>query len=213
MAGSGRTNWPQLEGVDSTNSQQTSAYTDEYGEIDIDIYETAGDLWRRNGESFALSKLRDAAAGLSLMLRTAVDVTRRRNAPDAAIESLSAYIWRSYKRRILDELEKENEHRRRDLMSVTQAICTDTLAEDLDKKILIQQIEQHMEDSMYEVYQYLVLGFDFSHIGEILRKKPRALKKRFDRQLKHLIQRLKSEHEAAGRRSRHFQSLSIAFAF
>lgn len=215
MAESKRTVWPPPEAVYPGCGEQSPAYVDEFGAIDADVYRAAGDLWKSRGEGFALATLRDAHAGLRLMLRAAADVTRRRQAPDAGIKNLPAYLYRSYQRRVLEELEMENDHRRRDLLSVAQQGGEVTPVEDVERKILIQQIEQRMEAPMRELYQYLVLGFDFSEIGRKLGKSHRALKKRFDRHLKRLLERLKSEHEAAARRGRKvnrrslFSSLSL----
>lgn len=203
MADSKRTVWSPFEEVYSVDAEQTSAFRDEFGEIDVDIYQAAGEVWRKKGEGFALSTLHDAHAGVRLLLRAAADVTRRRREPDADIENLGGYLWRSYKRRVLEELEKENEHRRLELLSVPPP-GEDRPDEDLHWKILVQQVERRMEASMKEVYQYLVLGFKFADIGKALQKNPRALKKRFDRQLARLVKQLRDDHEKAARRSSEF---------
>ena len=201
MTSSDRTSWPPPEEVFPPDGR-AATYVDEFGEIDADVYQTAGKLWEGKGGEFARATLRDVPAGLRLMVRAAADVTRRRRDPGAEIKNLPGYLWTSYRHHVLKELEKENEHRRRDFMDVMESSGRDHTAEDLDRKILVQEVERRMNAFTREVYQYLLLGYEFAEIGEKLNKSPRPLKRRFDRQLMSLMKQIEAEHEAAAGKSR-----------
>jgi DNA-directed RNA polymerase specialized sigma24 family protein len=200
MTSSDRTIWPPLEEVFAP-AGGAAPYRDEFGEIDADVYQTAGELWNGRGREFARARLQDCPSGLRLMVRAAADVTRRRREHEAEIKHLSGYLWTAYRHLVLNELEKENDHRRRDFMNVMESSGQDSTAKDLDRKILVQEVERRMDAFTRKVYQYLLLGFEFSEIGEKLNKNPRALKRRFDRQLARLMKQIEAEHAAAASKS------------
>lgn len=174
--------WPTLE----------TAYTDEFGDIDPEVYAAAGRLWRQ-GERYALSALGDASTGLRLMLKAAAIVSRRRTLPDDHITNLSAYLFQTYKHLVLAELEKENGHRQRekDRQTEIEAISV-SLAEDVDRKILIQQIIRRMDEWMREVFELLTLGHSFEEIGKLRGQNAHALRTKFNRHLKRLTKQIQS---------------------
>ena len=201
MASSDGAQWPPFEELFPAGGGETF-YTDEFGEIDDDVYRVAGELWDSKGKIFARATLRDTAAGSRLMKKAAADVTRTRRENDAEIKNLSGYIWMSYKRLVLKELEKENAHRRRDLMSVVESSGQDSTEEDLNRKILLQEVMRRMNAFTRDIFELLVVGYDFSEIGEKKKKNPRALKRRFDRQIVRLMNEIEAEHAAAAKKSR-----------
>ncbi len=88
-------------------------YTDEFGEIDPETLAAAGQIWPP-AERLALSILHDEQTGRVLMSKACARVTRIRVEDPAAIENLPAYLFRTWKRLLLYELEKENGHRHRE---------------------------------------------------------------------------------------------------
>lgn len=174
--------WPALE----------TAYTDEFGGIDPKVYAAAGRLWGQ-GERFALSVLGDASNGLRLMLKAAAIVTRRRALADVYITNLPAYLFQTYKHLVLAELEKANGHRQRETDKQTEiAALSVSLAEDLDRKILIQQIMQRMDSWMREVFELLMLGHSFEEIGKLRGQNAHALRTRFHKHLNRLTKQIQS---------------------
>lgn len=172
-----RSNWPAVE----------DGYNDEFGWIDPDIHKTAGELWDRGGESFALSTLRDEMAGQRLMLKAAALVTRRRGT--AEIENLPAYLYQTYKHLILAELEKENGHRRSESNISNEnlfALLEGSPGEDVEHRILIQQLMRRMDEWTREIFQLLVLGYSFETIAQLKNKKSNVLRSKFNKQLKRL---------------------------
>jgi hypothetical protein len=174
--------WPPLD----------LAYTDEFGLIEPEVYAAAGQLWLK-GEKYALSTIGDAAAGLRLMVKAAALVSRKRAAPDHAIENLSAYLFQTYKHLLLAEMEKQNGHRQRDLERHAAASADAGLnadAEELERRLLLQQIIARMDDWMRETFELLTLGYSFEEIGHLRHENGHALRTKFNKQLKKLANRL-----------------------
>jgi hypothetical protein len=174
-----RSNWPAIE----------DGYNDEFGWIDPDIHKTAGELWDRGGEGFAISTLRDEMAGQRLMLKAAALVTRRRVAA-AEIENIPAYLYQTYKHLILAELEKENGHRRSESNISNEKLSTlveGSPGEDVERRILIQQLMSRMDEWTREIFELLIVGYSFEMIGQLKNKKSNVLRSKFNKQLKRLI--------------------------
>src|ERR687894_716864 len=123
MAPHKQTLWPPLE----------EAYTDEFGPIAEDVYGCAGGLWPR-AEAFSLSTLRDGPAGLRLLLKACAQVSRARSENLTHIDNLPGYLFRTFKRLVLERLEVENGHRRLEAESLPAPAADD--AGSLDQKIL-----------------------------------------------------------------------------
>lgn len=176
--------WPLLE----------SAYTDEFGHIEPDIYAVAGALWKASAERFALSTLADAPTGLRLMLKAAAIVSRKHAEPGNLIANLSAYLYQTYRHLVLAELEKENGHRRREKerQGEIESISV-SLVEDVDRKILVQQIMQQMDDWMREVFELLMLGHSFEEIGKLREQNAHALRTKFNKHLKRLMKQIQPD--------------------
>lgn len=172
--------WPPLE----------TAYTDEFGEIDPKVYSTAGRLWAQ-AETYALYAIGDAPSGLRLMLKAAAIVTRRLSLPDVRIANLPAYLFQTYKHLVLAELEKQSGHRKREAeRRIELEALSGSLAENVDRKILIQQIMRRMDSRMREVFELLILGHSFEEIGKLRGENAHALRTRFHKRLKRLTKEL-----------------------
>jgi hypothetical protein len=174
MVNSTQTTWPPLD----------AAYNDEFGLIEPEVYAAAGQLWLK-GEKYALSTIGDGAAGLRLMVKAVALVSRKRATPGHAIENLSAYLFQTYKRLLLAEMEKQNGHRQRDLESYA-ALSESRLnadAEELERKILLQQIVVRMDGWMREIFELLTLGYSFEEIGRLRDENGHALSTKFNKNL------------------------------
>lgn len=180
--------------MDSAESVWASAeqtYMDEFGPIERPVYEAAQALWPQV-ERTALQTLRDAATGQRLLMKACALVTRKRATAPETIANLPAYLYRTWQRLLLAELEKENGHRELDAAQLAAAPTDLTLSTaQLERRILLQQIIQHMDGWTRSVFEYLTLGFSYDEIAAQLGGNGHAIRMKYDRQLKALAQRLK----------------------
>jgi hypothetical protein len=152
-----------------------------------------GQLWGQ-GESYALSTLGDASKGLRLMIKAVTTVSRIHGSADNYITNLSAYLFQTYKHLVLAELEKENGHRQRETERQTDIESLSiSLAEDVDRKILVQQIVRRMDDWMREVFELLMLGHSFEEIGKLRGLNAHVLRTKFNRHLRRLTKQIQSD--------------------
>ena len=174
--------WPPLE----------AAYTDEFGEIDPEVYVAAGRLWSQ-GERFALSKLGDGASGLRLMIKATALVSRALASRDDPIANLPAYLFHTYRRLVIAELKEEKGHRQLETERQTELQGpSDSPAADIDRKILIEQIMARMDDWTRGVFQLRVLGHSFEEIGKLRGRNAHALRSKFNKRLKRLTKQIQS---------------------
>jgi DNA-directed RNA polymerase specialized sigma24 family protein len=184
MSRSVHTLWPPLD----------IAYVDEFGQIDPAVYQTAGQLWNQ-AEQFVLSTLGDAPAGLRLMIKAVALVSRAQATRPERIHNLTAYLFQTYKHLVLSELRKERGHRQQLAKLQTEdllAPSSDDIA-DLDKQILLEQLMQRMDAWTREVFELLVLGYNFAELGRHWNTSGDRIRKKFDKQVQCLIAQVKSE--------------------
>jgi hypothetical protein len=185
------TDWPPLE----------AAYTDEFGHVELEVYNAAGTLWNAYGERYALSKLSDAPTGLQLMLKATASVSRKYLDPDVHIESLPNYLFQSYKRLVLAELEKRNEHRKHDAERHAETVSLpDATAADIDRKILVQQITCRMDAWTREIFELLILRYSFEEIGTMRGENGHHIRSKFNKKLKRLKKQLEAESTSADKK-------------
>ncbi len=161
-------------------------FTDEFGAIDREVYDAAVALLPRV-ESYAQRTLGDAAAGQRLLMKASALVTRRCQAGDE-FANLAGYLYRTWQRLLLAELEKANGHR--SIEADLAAASPRHTSEDLDRRILLQQIIRHMDDWTRRVFEYLALDFTYDQIAAELGGNDHALRMKYDRKLQALAQRL-----------------------
>lgn len=188
MTGPHRHAWPPF----------SESYTDEFGQVDREVYEAAGRSWPK-ATSLADSALRDVARGLELMLKAAAIVTRVwRESPDR-IDNLRAYVFVTYKHLVLAELEKENGHRLKDKEYHDLLPDHARSGVDVEQKILIQQLESRMDDWGRKVFQLLTLGHTYEEIGPMVGMNGHAVGKRFREQVRRLRAEIEAESTVAHR--------------
>lgn len=184
-----------MHSVDGAWTSADQAYLDEFGPIERPVYEAAQALWPQVERS-ALQVLRDAAAGQRLLMKACALVTRKRAAAPETILNLPAYLYRTWQRLLLAELEKENGHRQKDAAQLAAAAEDFTLSTvELERRILLQQIIRQMDAWTRRVFEYLTLGFSYEEIAAELGGNGHAIRVRYDRQLKALAQRLNQVRE------------------
>jgi DNA-directed RNA polymerase specialized sigma24 family protein len=178
--------WPPLE----------SGYTDEFGWIDSEVYRVAGALWPF-AENLARLRLHDSAAGQRLLLKAAAHVSRVFVERRQFIRNLRAYLFVTYKRLILEELEAST--RRIDVFNSVEPARRikeeqKAISDDMERKILVQELVQRMDDDMRNIFEFLTLGFTFEEIAERQQTKANILRSRFNRGLKRLIKQIGEEN-------------------
>jgi DNA-directed RNA polymerase specialized sigma24 family protein len=153
-----------------------TAYQDEWGAVTHEVYQAAESL-REQAESYARATLGAEADGRTLLAKAAATVTRALEDRHEQIANLEAYLFQTYKRMVLAEVEKERA-RSRILAELAGSVSQnghDALAE-LDQYILIKQLRRRMNQRTRMVFDLLALGHTFEEIGLILGKSSRAVR-------------------------------------
>jgi DNA-directed RNA polymerase specialized sigma24 family protein len=177
--------WPPLE----------FGYTDEFGWINSEVYRTAGELWPF-AENLARSRLHDVAAGQRLLLKAAAHVSKALVERPEPIRNLRAYLSVTYKRLILEELKKSGRTEIFDTAEGIQRINQERSAvvDDMERKILVQELVQRMDDDMRHVFESLMLGYTFEEIAAEQRTPSNVLRSRYHRMLKRLVKQIEEGH-------------------
>lgn len=177
MAESTQTQWPQIE----------SAYTDEFGQIDPEVYRAAAAVWGQ-AEPFALHTLGDTPAGLRLMLKAAASVSRVRAEAAGTIRDLPSYLFKTYTRLVLAERQKESDRRQ---IAETEARLSDVKDEaaEIERKVLLHEIMRMMDGWTRQVFEWRCLGHGFAEIARWLGTSENAARNKFNHQIKLLAGR------------------------
>ena len=173
------TQWPPLD----------SDYTDECGQMDLEIHNAAGAVWRR-AEQLALSVLHDQAVGLELMVKAVAIASRRRRAADCCITNLRSYVFQVYKHLVLAELRKQNRRRELDTLWEDRIIAVPQRDDDIDRRILLEELCRRMDSWTKRVYELRVLGYTFDTIGESLGMGANHVRSEFSKRLASLRETL-----------------------
>jgi len=172
-------------------------YIDEFGVIDPEVYAVAGRLWPA-AEKLALARLGDEQAGFRLMIKTISEVSRKASQPGSRINNLTAYLWQSYSHLIYAELKKANLHRRLEDESTSDILairCED--AEELDRKIFLNQLLQRMDAWTRKVFDWLVLGYGYEVMEDELHMKANAIRAKFSKRMNRLRRSIENEYREA----------------
>lgn len=181
-----------MTSVDAPSILTVQVFVDEFGAIDARVYETALALWPR-AERASLQMLHDTATGQHLLMKACALVTRKHADSPDAITNLPAYLYRTWRRLMLEELEKQNHHRQIEenlFAENAEPHHTRHSADQLDRRILLQQIVNRMDDWTRRVFEYQTLGFTFDEIASQMGGNGHAIRIRYDRQIKLLTKQL-----------------------
>lgn len=184
--------WPTID----------SAYIDEYGQIQVEVYMAAG-LILEKAKRFAQATLQDPQAGSRLLFRAAAIVSLKISDVDTEIEDLKGYLFQTYKNLVLDELRKEN--RRKEIQTerrVELESLSVNVAEDIDRKILLEQIVLHMDPWLRRVYEWRCLDLDFELIAKSLGEKTHVVRSKYSKKLAQLIKQINQATDQAAKKAR-----------
>lgn len=173
--------WPELE----------EHYVDEFGPVDLRVYEAAGQVWPAE-EIFARRALADEQAGFRLMIKASAIVTRRLGELDGAIDNISAFLRFTYRRLVLAELKKLNGRRAIESDSLGQMPPATRDVGAIETAILIEELCRRMDPVTRKVFELRTLGYGFEMMEDELGMKANVIRARFSRE----ITRLRSEIEA-----------------
>jgi hypothetical protein len=172
-----------------------SAYVDEFGPIAPDVYASAGALWPQ-ACSYASRILldNDLARTRTLLLKAAAQVTRARDEKRAQINELGGYLFVSFKHAVHAELEKDKNRRRFEAGVVSDAELRGQ-AENVERRILLNEIVAEMDEWTRMIFHWRTLDFTFDEIGRHLGENPKVVRNRYDRRVSRLIKSMTARHK------------------
>ena len=160
--------WPALE----------TGYEEEFGPVDPEVHRVARDLWPE-AEHLAADLLHDPPTGYRLLKRAVAAISALPPDRRERVRDLPAYLFQTYKRLVLAELEKLNGHRNRDVEAAEFLGPTTSDADRIDRDILIAELVRVMDPWTKEVFETLTLGYSFEEIGHALGSNPHVVRNRF----------------------------------
>lgn len=175
--------WPPLE----------DGYKEEFGWVDPEVYRAAGEVWAAAGEALAHRLLGDGPAGLPFMRKAAARVTRRTEEPNAGIDNLTGYVFRTYERLLLAEVRLRNKHRQLE----QEALDTQGLSwmggigqEDVERAILLEQLISLMDEWTREVFELRVFGHSFEFIAGLVGMRSNRVRSLFHKRMQQLMKQV-----------------------
>ena len=159
-----------------------SGFVDEFGEMDPSVYAAAQEIWPK-AERWAEQILFDVHLGTQLMMKAVARVTAAKLA-GTEITNLRFYLLRSFKNLILAELEKENGRSK----LINERLAPDASRrhgseDELNRKILINELRLEMDDWMREVFDLLVLGYTFEELVPRYGSASNVIRSKFSKKL------------------------------
>jgi len=185
------TSWPSID----------AAYTDEYGHVDAEVYQTAGQIWPQ-AEKLALTALRDDAMGFRLMMKAVAIVSRRRAAADTQIDNVGAFLFHVYKNLVLAELKKQNRRRELEGQWEHEILPVDRTADALDRKILIEELVNRMDLWTRRVFDWRMLGYTFEIIGQSLGMDANRVRSAYSKSIARLREELRADSHKTAKENR-----------
>lgn len=183
--------WPAID----------SDYTDEFGQIQAEIYLAAGAIWD-SAKRFALLTLQDPQASSRLVFKAAVIVSLKQKNAGVQIDDLKAYLFQTYKHLVLDELRKEN--RRKEIQTERRAELESlsvNVTEDIDRKILLEQVVRRMDPWLRKVFEWRCLDYDFDTIAKSLGEKTGVVRSKYSKRVTQLLEKIKDESRRAAEKA------------
>jgi DNA-directed RNA polymerase specialized sigma24 family protein len=170
-----------------------TGYVDEWGVVAPEVHQAAVAL-RGQAENYARAILHNEATGITLLAKAAAIVTRALSDHPGGITNLSAYLYQTFKRQVLAELEKERSHERilSERMSEMFPEERDD-SEEMDQYILIQELRRRMNPRTRLVFDLLSLGHSFEDIGVMQGRSSRAVRNNYYDQVARLKKELRDD--------------------
>jgi RNA polymerase sigma factor (sigma-70 family) len=155
------------------------------------VYNAAGEIWQR-GRGYAHSRGIDDALTHTAMIRAIAKVSRRLKRPAPNLKTpgaLKRYLFTSFRNCLLDEIKNQQSSagtKLEDLEAVADQSSSESLAEQIEKKILLEEIVRHMDDKTRFIYERLILGYTFEEIAETMGTQSNVLRSRFSKSMRRI---------------------------
>ena len=167
-----------------------NGYTDEFGAVASDVYAAAGRIWRQAQDHAArvLHDFDDARAR-TLLLKAAAQTTRARDEKSHRIDELDGYLFQTFKRVVLAELDKDNNRRRFEGEAHFETEWRNQ-ASNVERRILLGELVAAMDEWTRDVFEWLALDYSFDHIARHLGMNVKVLRNRYNRHLTSLMKQI-----------------------
>jgi hypothetical protein len=175
-----------------------TAYTDEFGRVAPDVFAAAGRLWQQ-AQAYASHILPDNDPALirTLLIKSAARVTRAREEQSQPITELDGYLFQTFKHVVLAALEKDNNRLRFETEAEINAELHGQI-DNVERRILLNEIVAAMDEWTREVYEGLTLGYTFTEIGRQIGLSGKALSNKFRRRIESLMEQNKDRSSLDG---------------
>ena len=183
-----------------------TAYDEEFGKIDPEVYEAAKTLWL-HAEHLAVKLLHDSPKGIRLMLKAVAKVSRVRENNPSVIVNLNSYLFRAYKNLVLAELEQENNRRGKldRWFREREAVFDDSEEVKINKRILINELRLKMDDWTRNVFDYLRLGYKYEDLVPQFGTAANVIRSKFSKKTAQLMREIQDEIRLTEKKIKHLQ--------
>ena len=170
-------------------------YVDEFGAVAPDVYAAAGRVWRQ-AHDYAERVLHDFdyARTRTLLLKAAAQTTRARDDKLHRINELDGYLFQTFKRVVLAELEKDNNRSRFETEAHVQAEWR-AQASNVERRILLNELVRAMDAWTRSVFEWLTLDYSFDDIARHLGMNVKVLRNRYNRHLITLMKQIRGRRD------------------
>jgi len=174
-----------------------TAYEDVFGEINLDVYNAAGEIWQR-GRTFAHATGLDDEIAHTAMIRAVAKVSHRLSQATLNLQTpgeLKAYLFTAFRHCLLDEFKREHpkEVTPVALEEIADQSGGESLAAQIERKILLEEIVRHMDPKTRFIYERLILGYSFEEIAEAEGTHSNKLRSRFSKRIKKIASQFAGE--------------------
>jgi hypothetical protein len=135
---------------------------------------------------------------MRLMFKAAAIVSRRSDEMVGGIDHLSAYLFKTYRRLVLGELKRINNRKTLEWAHAEELSTASDSTEEIERKILIEQLCRRMDLWTRKVFELRSLGFGFEMMEQELGMKANAIRARFSKQITRIRAEIQSAQTSRG---------------
>ncbi len=178
-------------------------YIDEFGPVAPDLYASAGRIWLQSHDYAArLLPGSDTARIRTLLLKAAAQVTRARDERSQQINELDGYLFKTFKRLILAEREKDNNRLRFETEAHLEAEWR-AQATNVERRILLDELVAAMDQWTRGVFEWLTLDYSFDDIARHLGMNAKVVRNRYHRHLVTLMKHIEGQERSKDKNGRY----------
>lgn len=177
--------WPPL----------TNGYIDEFGPIDPTLHEVAGRLWPTVEVQLRRARI-VPEDGQTLMLKAVALVTRATCQRTEEISHIDGYLWKTFHRLLLEELERRALHSKLDAEFGARFAPEAQRSEDeITRIILMREILDRADEWLRQVLELLQMGHSYEEIAMLLGGRANVIRSRVSKRLKALAKQIGKERK------------------